>query len=278
LFYTREASSGSYYWTIETQTMANYNENYGWNNGWCLASAITSCSGKWKFNSGSTDTNCVFAATCNAFEDEEELECVTNNAYEANVCVESTDSHNATLWSGLVEFSVSLEECAEELPMFTATVDGVDYFLYANVYSEFVDSETTSTRWLISRDHMRATARLAYCNEEDLADCAAGNWNVYEQSVDQYETVLDAEMTFLNRECVVSESAGSNADDDSTVTWIVVALVVALVILGVAVIVIMRGRRSKVEVGFEDKDEIELEMDPEEENVEEEAMNATTTV
>merc|ERR1711902_151117 len=110
---------------------------------------------------------------------------------------------------------------------------------------------------------MGATAQLAYCDEADLTACTAGSWNVFERSVDIIETFVDEEMTFLNRECVVSEDSANSDDDgdDAMVTWIAVALVAALVLFGVAMIVIVRRRRPKVEVGFEEKDEIEVEMD-----------------
>ena len=128
--------------------------------------------------------------------------------------------------------------------------------------THFIHLNANVGAWQITADYVEGDV-MYWCEEQGLADCTVGTWRelnttTTEGGVWEDENVLAAATVELGASTEQSEGL-SEVDD------VAIALVVLLVVgvAGVVALLWCRARRDKgkIEVGFEDADEIEVEME-----------------
>eukprot|EP01084_Bolivina_argentea_P067983 123718_1 len=224
--------TGGKSWTMGYDKYDGLNSRY-----YCLKTFIQSCSGNW-YVRGTKKTSSRFVA-CAAYTGEDTPSCVTDNEYDDRLCL----TNEGSLWEDEVNkrFDVKTDECMTDKPIYEHIVDdNTSYHVYYDEYLQYVDDNTTSTRWIMSLNDLSANV-AAQCDEDNLMDCVEGKWQVMTGFNDSLELVVDPTMGLAT----CASAAASNASDSSMMVLSIIAAVLCVIILVACVVFVYRTRKAK---------------------------------
>eukprot|EP01084_Bolivina_argentea_P252827 424508_1 len=245
------------YWTVNNDYSSAVNSDY-----YCYSTTIVGCRGKWKVY-GKKRTNSRFTS-CGSFNADEALECLKGKEYDDDVCLyDDTDGYRGFTMGDM---------CFNDHPVYEYVADDISYHLYADMYYEYFGNNSAATvyEWVISLNEVASQDIVAKCEQWDLLQCSAGNWQVMSAANDSVAMIIDETMDVQNGQCEGSSRLTSNASSSTVAVWVCIGLAFALVLSIFAVCIWHRSKakqlkKDAVSIGDESEEdemeEVEVEVD-----------------
>jgi len=228
-----------------------------------------------------------------------DLECLESNPLGDEICVSTAD----TLFGAERTFLVLGDLCLNEKAVYhfmarnssefveydnfswaegstwVEAVDEVNYYIHYELVPLDVTTDATVGRWMITQHEISANY-LAYCGEEDLADCTVGSWTVLglftpeiEDESDETEgnqtvpdsnpevvadgyimDIVDEIMTVRDGNCEeIDDGAAEEANGDGKGASVAVAVVVPVLLVLIICVALFVARRHIPCLRGEDK-------------------------
>merc|ERR1719334_1530675 len=205
-----------------------------------------------------TYSSSVYIPDCGTNAGFTSLDCIDNNVYQEEICVNTS----SMLWNTQRTFTVHEELCANDQPIYEFVVYNdsktedfgnltlsanasffieATFFLHYHPCYEFSTDTEKTARWIITKDDITETINyLAICRKEDLMDCTETEWEVVSESfymtggngemgsiimdvLDEHMSVTDGPCGSISAESVVY---GANTNKIKLVIGVVVVLLV----------------------------------------------------